>query len=265
MDISTKNKNRFLGFADTYEAARPRMPLLPIEIITQYLGGAPDLVVDLGCGTGLSTAIWQGHCNRVIGIEPSEDMLCVASKKADDAISFRKAFAHDTGLESGCADAVVCSQSFHWMNPDLTLAEINRILKTCGVFAAIDYDWPPICNTQAEMAYNELFTKVDAVEKSHPDLSTAFSRWDKNKHLSHIQGSGYFKYCREVVFLNTEPCDAERFILIALSQGGLQSILKKDRALIQDEIDLFSSLIRGIFQDKRFEVRFCYRMRIGVK
>lgn len=49
------------------------MPIYPISIILRYLGRSkPDLVVDLGCGTGLSTVIWRGHCNKVIGIEPSD-------------------------------------------------------------------------------------------------------------------------------------------------------------------------------------------------
>ena len=56
-----KNADRFTGFADTYDRARPAMPYYPVERITAYLGCRPDTVVDLGCGTGLSTLIWQGN------------------------------------------------------------------------------------------------------------------------------------------------------------------------------------------------------------
>ena len=50
------NAERFTGFAAIYDQARPHLPAFPREVIRRYLGHAPDTVVDLGCGTGLSTA-----------------------------------------------------------------------------------------------------------------------------------------------------------------------------------------------------------------
>jgi predicted RNA methylase len=35
-------------------------------------------VVDLGSGTGLSTGIWAAHAERVVGIEPLDEMRQVA-------------------------------------------------------------------------------------------------------------------------------------------------------------------------------------------
>lgn len=69
-----KNADRFSGFADIYDKARSAVLLYPVKIICKYLGKRPDTVVDLGCGTGLSTVIWDGNCTRVIGIEPSADI-----------------------------------------------------------------------------------------------------------------------------------------------------------------------------------------------
>ena len=70
-----KNADRFKGFADVYDDARPTMPIHPINVIKRYLQKTPDTVIDLGCGTGLSTLSWKGHCKHVIGIEPSEEHL----------------------------------------------------------------------------------------------------------------------------------------------------------------------------------------------
>lgn len=139
MEFDAKqNADRFKGFAAVYDDARPRMPEYVPETITRYLNHKPDIVVDLGCGTGLSTLIWDGRCHRAIGIEPSEDMLKAAMEKTSNTISFIRAFASDTTLERETADAVVCSQSFHWMEPAETLREIDRILKPGGVFATVD-------------------------------------------------------------------------------------------------------------------------------
>lgn len=147
MEFNAKrNTDHFKGFANIYDDARPTMPEYVPQIITQYLGHQPDTIVDLGCGTGLSTLIWEGRCSRVIGIEPSEDMLNKALEKATDHMIFIKAFANETALDNEMADVIVCSQSFHWMEPTETLREINRILKPGGIFATVDCDWPPVCN-----------------------------------------------------------------------------------------------------------------------
>ncbi len=266
MDVSvTKNAGRFTGFADIYDQARPAMPFYPVKIIRAYLGKKPQRVVDLGCGTGLSSLVWKGQCEELTGIEPSDDMLAVAQMKATEGISFRKGFSGATGLENASVDAVVCSQSFHWMEPEPTLAEVNRILKPGGVFAAVDCDWPPVCHWQAEKAYTELFRKVLDIEETNPDVRDSFVRWSKEGHLANIRQSGFFSYAREIVFSNTEKCTSERLIELAKSQGGLQTILKKSPELIAKHVKVFEELVYATFGPDEFDIDFGYRMRIGVK
>ncbi len=265
MDISTKNASRFTGFSDVYDEARPRMPQYPTEIITRYLGKRPELVVDLGCGTGLSTLAWKSRSAAVIGIEPNDDMRAAANKKAGGTVSFKKAFAHDTGLRDNCADAVVCSQSFHWMNPGLTLAEVNRILKPGGIFATVDYDWPPVCAWEGEAAYARLFFEVDRLQEADDELKDASVRWEKSGHMDNIKNSGHFRYCREILFANRETCTAQRFIGMAMSQGGLQSVLRRMPERIEGALNEYRKTVRRLFADETFEMDICYRMRLGVK
>ena len=264
-NIIEKNANRFTGFADVYDYARPRMPQFPVTIIKQYLKRQPKTVVDLGCGTGLSTIIWNGQCKQVIGIEPSDDMRKIAEEKRNDTISFIKAFSHDTGLPDQFADIVVCSQSFHWMEPVATLNEVNRILTTSGVFATVDCDWPPVSDWRIEDAYTRLFQKVHHIENSHPIIKNNFVRYDKKRHLSNIQNSNHFSYAREIVFSNQEHCTADRLISLTKSQGSLQEILKNDPDLIADDVLKFEQLVLDILGDKEISIYFSYRMRIGVK
>lgn len=260
-----KNAKRFMGFAAIYEQARPAMPDYPIHVIAKYLGRTPETVIDLGCGTGLSTAVWVDRCKHVIGIEPNAEMLAVAQTKHNSCVSFRQAFSHETGLSDNLADAVICSQSFHWMEPMQTLREVNRILKPNGVFTAVDCDWPPVCGWQAEKAYDDLFNQVEFIEHSNPVLKDSYKRWNKGNHLKNIQECGYFRFAREIVFSNTERCTAERLIALALSQGGLQNVLKAKPDLINSQVELYKQKVNEIFGEKEFDIDFCYRMRIGVK
>ena len=259
------NADRFIGFADVYENSRPTVPAHAIEIITDYLGKTPETVVDMGCGTGLSTRAWEDKCGKVIGIEPSDDMLNIAKAKSGGNASFVKAYSDNTGLPYDSADVVFCSQSFHWMNPQDTLLEVDRILRKGGIFAAVDCDWPPVCNANAEIAYMNLFNKVRVIEEENNDIRETFHRWDKNNHLKNMIESGYFKYCREIVFDNCEECSIERFLALAQSQGGLQTILKHSPELIENDYLNFQKAVYKSFDTGINKVSFCYRMRIGIK
>jgi predicted TPR repeat methyltransferase len=64
------------GFADRYDRFRPRPPRVLLDVLCRYARvERPALVVDLGCGTGLSTRAWSGIAERAVGVEPNAAML----------------------------------------------------------------------------------------------------------------------------------------------------------------------------------------------
>jgi ubiquinone/menaquinone biosynthesis C-methylase UbiE len=260
------NIERFSGFAGLYDENRPKPPEIIPDILTRYLGKAPEVVVDLGSGTGLSTFIWCGKASRVIGIEPNDDMRSQAginaSQKCLIDVVFKKADAYDTGLERETADIVTCSQSFHWMEPGQALKEIAGILKPGGIFAAYDCDWPPVAGQWVEKAYNAMLASARALLKDLPYERKA-TQYPKEGHLKNIQESGYFNYFREIVFHNREACSAERFIGIALSQGALQTALKNNPEALECGIKTFRQAVLESW--KQNEIIINYRMRIGIK
>src|SRR5690606_2279453 len=150
------NVGRWFGFADTYDRYRPQPPAAAADLLMRLAQtDRPALVVDLGAGTGLSTRLWAGRAAQVIGIEPNPDMRRRAEAQTDaPEITYREGVSTATGLPDACADIVVASQALHWMDPGPTFAEVARILRPEGVFAAIDCDWPPAVHWEAEIAYN---------------------------------------------------------------------------------------------------------------
>ena len=158
------------GFADHYDAYRPSPPAVLLEALARYAGGPPlRRVVDLGSGTGLSARAWSSRADEVVGVEPNPKMLAVArAQTAEPSVRFVEAFAADTGLEDGAADLVTCSQSFHWMDRAATLAEADRLLRPGGVFAAYDYDMPPLVHPEVDAAFAEHLTAAAAVPGRAP-------------------------------------------------------------------------------------------------
>lgn len=220
---------RFSGFADLYDKYRPEPPTVIAPILTQLAQTAiPQLVVDLGCGTGLSTRYWTEKAQTIIGIEPSADMRREAeAKTTDPRISYREGISSQTGLPDQCADIVTCSQALHWMDPQPTFDEAKRILRPGGVFAAYDYDWPPTTTSwKADSAYVECMFGVKTCESGCKDSPTVRS-WGKDQHLSRMQSSGCFRYTKEIVVHHEDRGNAERLVGLLLSQGGVMTLLKR--------------------------------------
>src|SRR5450631_1881825 len=95
------------GKATSYDRARPTPPLALLDLLTQLIQMPhPALVVDVGSGTGLSTAIWGERAKQVIGIEPNADMRKEAVHKVENYpyathTEYREGVAHQTGLPDG--------------------------------------------------------------------------------------------------------------------------------------------------------------------
>ncbi len=270
------NITRFTGFAEEYDQYRPEPPTALLSLLSDYIGGRPQLVADIGCGTGLSSFIWQSRADRVIGVEPNDDMRSVAERKRErlaDSTGTRFDFVSGYSnslpfLASGSVDLVTCSQSFHWMEPASTLAEAARVLRSGGVFAAYDCDWPPVVGSwELETAYLRVSELSDAVISREITPQQAADKRDKEQHLSHIRTCGHFRYSSELILHHSQPIDADRYVGLALSQGSYRTVRKLGGSPQVDEaVREFRELAEHVFQSSRSrEVRFGYRVRFGVK
>ena len=257
--INQENIKRFSGFSDIYNTNRPIPPSVITEIITRYLGREPKTVVDIGSGTGLSTAIWRGRATQIIGIEPNDDMRKIAEQDSGD-ITYIKGVSNETSLQSETADIVTVSQAFHWFDIGSTLTEIYRILRKDGVLAIFDCDWPPCIDWAVENAYNELRDKCEAICFSQEKHAV---RSDKSSYPARLSEFGKFRFVKDIACHSTEKCTAERMLGIALSQGGIQSAMKVDDTVIKD-IKNFAKLVQRRCQGE-FEIIFSYRLRVAVK
>lgn len=225
------------GFADAYDACRPRPPAAIVGLLTQLaLTPRPRLVVDLGSGTGLSTLLWGAHADRVIGIEPLDEMrrLAVANNTSSN-VTFEAGVAQATGLAAGTADIVTCAQSLHHMAPEATLAEVARILRPGGLFAAYDYDFPPIVHWEAEKAFLAFMDRIGELRLRH-GIESKQQQWDKARHLDRLRDSGHFRYVRETFLHQSESCSAERWLGFALTLRIVPPVL--DLGLTEDEVGL---------------------------
>lgn len=260
------NIERFSGFADVYDKYRPQPPAALASILTSLAQAPhPDLVVDLGSGTGLSTRYWADRATNVVGVEPTADMRRQAAANTTAAnVSYVEGFSHQTGLPDRCADIVTCSQSLHWMEPQTTFEECRRILRPGGVFAASDYDWPPTTGVwEADAAYAACTQRVHAYEiESRPP--GRLQRWEKSQHLARMTDSGCFRFTKEILAHHVEPGNAERLVGLLLSQGSVRSLLKAGASEAQLGIEEFRSTLDRTLGAELRPWYWSSRIRFGV-
>jgi ubiquinone/menaquinone biosynthesis C-methylase UbiE len=242
------------GFADTYDANRLAPPSDLLDVLTLFARTErPELVVDLGSGTGLSTRVWADRAEQAVGIEPNPAMRAEAEARTQEwNVRYVDAYAGATGLPDESADIVTCSQSFHWMEPEPTLAEAARILRPGGVFAAYDYEVPPVI---------------------HPDVDAAFERWlirrrelrqqfgmpisQKGEHLKRIKASGAFTSAREIVLHGYVEGGAARVVGLARSIGP-----PLEEA--EPQLKELAAVAERVLSDRVVSWLVPYRVRIGV-
>jgi ubiquinone/menaquinone biosynthesis C-methylase UbiE len=254
------------GFAEVYDEHRPSPAAAVIDVLL-FLAQTerPGLVVDLGAGTGLSTRVWAERADEVIGVDANPRMIERAHQMTRGPnIRFVEGYAAATGLPAGQADIVTCSQSFHWMEPEPVLAEAARLLGAGGVFAAYDYDVPPLIQPDVDVAFRELLASRRAA-RERLGLFAGQRIWPKDLHLARIQASGRFRITRELVCHGWEEADAARIAGLARSLGGAEKLFGDAAPEVSEAYECLVESAKRILGERKWPMLLCFRIRAGVK
>lgn len=115
---------------ERYDRARPRYPGALIERIVAAAPGR--LVLDVGVGTGIVARQFRAGGWKVLGIDPDPRMAEFA-QRSGVAVEVSRFEAWDAGGRK--FDAVVCAESWHWVDPVAGAAKAAEVLRPGGVFA----------------------------------------------------------------------------------------------------------------------------------
>lgn len=146
--MTTDSRSAPEGFtkgSDTYDEAVRHNVAGSSRLIMSLPDGAYRTVLDVGCGTGWTSAamVRRFDVGRIVGVDPSEGMLEKFSAKlgaefpavqvelrAEDVMTMDVA---DDGF-----DAVICAMALHWF-PDKTaaIARMARAVRPGGVMAVL--------------------------------------------------------------------------------------------------------------------------------
>ena len=168
----TESTKKFSGLATLYSKHRPGYPNTAIEFIIQQCNlDSSSKVVDVGCGTGISTrTFYKAGIKGIIGIEPNKDMLekAQSDNTVNGGIQYVNSKAEETGLEPLLIDAVISAQAFHWFDPEKSLVEFHRILKLdghCTLMWNVREETDPLTHGYGSVMYDHSTNASDEVKR----------------------------------------------------------------------------------------------------
>ena len=132
---------RFTGKVEAYERYRERYPAENVLAqLREWCGLRANWVVaDVGAGTGMLAEVFLENGNRVIAIEPNEEMrvACERLRERWQGLEVVDATAEATGLVDASVEMVGAGRAFHWFDTQRALAEFRRVLKPGGWVALV--------------------------------------------------------------------------------------------------------------------------------
>ncbi|MEO1263881.1 MAG: class I SAM-dependent methyltransferase [Bacteroidota bacterium] len=96
------------------------------------------LGLDVGCGTGQSSIALINFCEKVIGIDPSKDMLEKGIK--NENIMYQYFSGKSLPFENNQFDIVTFAGSLFYAKSQLLVDEVNRVIKDKGNVVVYDFE-----------------------------------------------------------------------------------------------------------------------------
>jgi ubiquinone/menaquinone biosynthesis C-methylase UbiE len=249
---------RFDGLAACYDRHRPDYPAAALDYLMQVCDLKPGMqVVDIGCGTGISTRLLAARGLQVIGVEPNADMRRQAEAigcPTGPTATFRDGRAEATGLPDNFASLVLAAQAFHWFANDSSLREFHRVLNPNGWLALL---WN-------EQDHSDPFTEAyfQALVRNSPEPHIASRSYFESANV--LLNSTLFESRPRVLFAHDQKLDVDQLIGRAFSASFAPKDATARQQLEAELRDAFAKFQRDGFVVMQYETAlFLGRKLVG--
>jgi SAM-dependent methyltransferase len=226
--------------ARAYDRHRPSYPEATLQRLIDggVLDGVPRDVADIGCGTGIFTALLLARGHRVVGIEPVDELRELATHRLVGVAGFTSiaGTAEDTTLADQVVDVVTVASAMHWFDVEAVRAEFRRILRDPGWVVTL-WNFRTSGDTDFGAAFDALWREVLG-----PSPAAGRSEIE-NSLVPAFFRDGAFE---RAVFANPLACTADQLVGLAASSSHAPARDSSEWAVLEQQL-------RHLHRDHRTE------------
>jgi SAM-dependent methyltransferase len=186
--------------ADLYDDVRPGYPLDLLTAVTDYHGGVPASVADLGAGTGKATELLIGLGAPITAIEPDARMAARLSEKFPQVSVVNSTFEQWSPPPGG-VDLITAALSWHWLDPATRNQRSRDALTPAGTLAVFGHKFGFADAAQERRIF-------DVLSATDPDVRQRPDHWIHGDVLT----SGVFADVEERTFHTLVEFTTEKYV-----------------------------------------------------
>lgn len=140
-------------------------------------------ILELGCGLGEASVYFAKKGADVTATDISGEMVQLADKVAKKhgvKVNTAKCFSHEIPFENETFDVVYAANVLHHVDLEMTLIEVNRVLKKGGAFVS----WDPLAHNPLINIYRKMASEV-RTDDEHPLRISQLKLF--KKHFSKVE------------------------------------------------------------------------------
>lgn len=216
---------RFDGVVGEYEKYRLRYDPKLIAWLARDTGlTKKHTVVDLGCGPGFIANEIAAYAGQVIGADPSPAMLKAARTKAPGNVTYVEGSSLDLSFVPQSTHLVTMGRSFHWMDRDATLRDLEPRLAPGGAVVLVGESVIRSPDTAWWFKAREIARRYSVMDDCAKHRYS--DAWDPHEA---ILARSAFSDLRQIALVRNESWSFEGLLGNILSRSGSTKVLLGDR------------------------------------
>jgi SAM-dependent methyltransferase len=216
MSVSRMERATSFGsVADDYDRYRPAPPA---EAAAWLLPARARRVADVGAGTGGFSRVLAKRAAMVVAVELDVRMAALLATRSR-GVSVVNGRGESLPVRTASLDAVLVSSAWHWLDEELAMPEIARVLRPGGILGVV-WNGP---SRQVDWV-NELLSRDRPAERDR----------SRPRHELHIRDGMPFSAPEARFFEWSLPRTPSELIGLAGTYSGVITLSPEDRMSIAD-------------------------------
>jgi SAM-dependent methyltransferase len=228
-----ENRSRASSFgemAQLYDRSRPSYPDALVDELMDAHGGVAE-VIDVGCGTGISSRVFAARGCHVLGVEADARMAEVARESGLD-VEVSTFEAWDPA--GRWFDLLTAAQAWHWVEPTIGSTKAAAVLRPGG---RVGHFWNRGAHADEVAAALEAVYRIHAPELvGHSILLGAGTEERFDASLNALAATGEFDDLRIMRFPWTKDYSTEEWVDHVSTHSDHSGLPAGRRAALYDAI-----------------------------